>query len=260
MMNYNQKLRSKTFMVRHFRSALKVASLALVVFFSIQSCELITPDAYIEAESRISTFDSRACNFMTRDFIYIDTVFSGTDTSIVNDTLYHAIEAYSNDYTVLFDSLVFEANSSDIAQLGSLFDSIVTGSGVVLTDTTNLVGFNGTSEYLYFPNTSGGTFTVFVSWAFTGKNVSDYVTVDFINESGSPANILTLDMPLETISGCTVEYLANEETGAISDSPAIKTRTSFDLESTPYLMRVTRTQFIAGTEEVPLYIALLQND
>ena len=233
---------------------------SFLMLLTILSCELITPDAYTESENSISNFDNIACNLMSRDFISVDTVRSGSDTSVVIDTLYIELEASSDDFTELLDSLIFEGNSSDVGQLSALYDSISAETRVIVMDTTNLVELGGRPGYLYFPNNTSGEFTVFVSWAFTGKNVSDYVSVDFINESGIQANIDTQDMPLETISGCIVEYTVNDETGEISHTPAIKTRTSFGLDSNPYLMRISRTQFIAGTPSVPLYIAILQND
>jgi|FLOH01.1.fsa_nt_gi hypothetical protein len=241
-------------------SSVMSACLSLAVLFSFESCDLFTPDAYSESENNITSFDSRACSFMTRDFIHIDTVYSGSDTTVINDTLYIAIQAHQDDFTELFDSLVFEANSEDVTQLSALFDSIATESGMITRDTTNLVELNEGSEYLYFNNNSGGEHTVFVSWAFNANNVSDYVSIDFVNRSGIQAEVSTQDMPLSTISGCTVEYLANEETGEISDTPAIKTRVTFKLDSNPYVMRVKRTQFIAGSIKVPLYLAILQND
>jgi hypothetical protein len=260
MMKSTRRFRSITGNHWYIPVSLNLTNLSLIALFSIMGCDLFTPDTYSESENTITNYDSRACNFMTRDFIYIDTVYSGSDTTVINDTLYLAIQAHSDGFTDLFDSLVFDTNSGDVTQLSALFDSIAAVSGMITTDTTNLVEVNGTSDYLYFQNNSSGEYTVFVSWDFNGKNVSDYVSIDLISQSGSQADILTNDMPLETISGCTVEYLSNAETGEISDTPAIKTRLTFDLDATPYLMRVKRTQFLAGTAKVPLYIAILQND
>ncbi|MBT3254315.1 MAG: hypothetical protein HN995_07290 [Candidatus Marinimicrobia bacterium] len=226
----------------------------------ILTCELITPETYSESENSISSFDDQACALMTRDYIRIDTVISGTDTSVVRDTLYLAQEAKSNAFTTRFDSLVFDANSTDVTQLASLMDSIAIGIEMISPDTTNMVYLNGSTAYLHFPNDISGIFTVFVSWAFNGNNVNDYISIDFIDENGVPANIHNQDMPLETVSGCTIDYIVDEDTGENAHTAAIKTRTSFNLNSNPYLMRIKLTQFIAGTSRVPLHIALLQND
>ena len=229
------------------------------LIFSLTTCDLFTPETYAEAESEISSFDDIACGLLTKNLFAVDTVISGTDTSIVNDTLFLSVNARTNAFTTLFDSLVYTPNS-DQNQIAALFDSISMDLEMVTLDTTNLIDYSGSSAYVLFSGNPGALYTAFVSWDFTGNNVNDYVSIDFIDPSGNLVAVQTQDMPLETISGCTQEYTVDVETGEIAHTPAIKTRSSFNLDEKPYLMRLKVTQFIAGTQRVPLHLTILQND
>ncbi len=240
------------------RTLIKLILMCLLL--SMIACDLITPEQFKEEESFISDFDSRACSFLTRNLFPVDTLISGGDTSIVKDTLYVEIEARIDSLTTLLDSLISDTIFTNPTEFSSLFDLISDQQEVVRTDTTNLIHCNGNSAYVYFPNSSERKLTVFVGWEFNGLNVNDLVSIDFIDSEGVFASLDNQNMPIQTVSGCTMEYIVDEATGDMDHTPAIKTRTSYNFEAQPYLMRINVSQFIDGTSRVPLHISLLQND
>lgn len=233
---------------------------SLIFSFGIISCDLITNNQYLEEETNIADLDERACDFLSREFFTVDTIITNTDTSIVMDTLLVILESKADSNTILLDSLIFNTDQIDVAQVSNLYDSIVTNLDTLIQDTTLQVTYAGKSSYLFFDGSYSGIMTAFVSWDFNGRNVNDYVEIYLINQAGDIAEIQSMNMPFETISGCTQEYVVDSNTGDINHTPVIKTRTSFYVEESSYLVRINVTQYISGTLQVPLHITLLEGN
>ncbi|MBC8193157.1 MAG: hypothetical protein H8E18_12305 [FCB group bacterium] len=247
-------------MKNSFNHRLISGLIMLCLLAPLMTCDLVTPEEFAEGETSISTFDDRACEFLSRELHPLDTIYSAQDTSVVVDTLYLELNAKMDSFTILLDSLLSDTVFTETSTFASLYDSIANQLDAVVLDTTNLVNYGGNSVYLHFPSAISGEATVFVSWAFDKNNVSDYVSIDLIDRDGNLANIASQDMPLAIVSGCTQEYVADFATAEIANTPVVKTRTTFDLEAIPYLVQVKVTKFIDGTSRVPLRITLLQND
>lgn len=238
-----------------------LTSFTIVIFsFGMISCDLITNNQYIEEVSTISDLDDRACDFLSREFFTVDTIMTSTGTSIVTDTLLVILESKADSNTILLDSLIFNIDQIDVAQVSNLYDSIIVNLDTLIQDTTLQVTYTGNSSYLFFEGPYSGLMTAFVSWDFNGRNVNDYVELYLINRAGDVAEIHSLDIPFETISDCTQEYIIDTNTGDLAHTPVIKTRISFNIDESPYLMRIKVTQYISGTVQVPLHITLLEGN
>lgn len=243
---------------KYFRIVILCGSVLMLIF----SCDLLTPDRFEEGTGKIGSIDAIACDLLSRELIQLDTLYTGTDTVPVIDTLYTMTTAISDSLTLVLDSLLI-STSAGSQELVNLIGVLASELETLAADTTvmlELEGSGASNFYCLYQAGSDLDLTSYVSWAFNRSNVNNYVGIDIIDMQGDMLEISNLDMPLEAISGCMTEYVADEETGSIDFTPVLKNRVEFSLEAGTYLFRLNLTEFINSSGREPILLALLEDD
>ncbi|MFQ6607996.1 MAG: hypothetical protein ACE5EE_05595 [Fidelibacterota bacterium] len=209
---------------------------------------LITCQDYEDKEYTIASLDFKGCEYLTRDLILVDTLYTeeGEIDTVLIDTLFKSITT-----SVLRDLVdTTWANSSDSTIISLFFDSLSTKMDTLIRDTTLKVDLPlevDTSYAFYFnSNINIESERVFF--------IGEFVDIDIIDKDGASVNVVTTNIPLETIAGCTeiVEEGGSEEVVSV-----IKSRYAFQLKETDYLVRFVKSD-AAGDK--PFLVTILVDD
>ena len=209
-----------------FKKLLIMIVCYLIILMAID-CEKQLPSEFQEKDYKnISDIDHRACFLLSRDSTRTDTVIVGSDTTFSTIRYYCPITAaYLKEP---FDSVW--ANASD-SLIQARFDTL-------LTDTTLII--NNSAEqskcYAYY-EISGGTTSkkyLFISWDLTEENLDAYIEPDLFNKNGERMKLISDQIDLATIAGCTEAV----EIGGIDVAmPRIRARYVYELPPGKYLVK-----------------------
>lgn len=204
----------------------------LIILMFLPSLVIVFYSACVDYEEEafsISSLDAQACEYLTRELYPADTLYTeeGEIDTILVDTVFKAIS------TSLLRNLVDTtwASASDSTIISTFFDSLSVTLDSLIVDTILRMSFptEGDTSYAFFDNSGyNGSIPDLVLF------VDDFITIDIVRGDGTTVSETTTRIPLETIVGCTqvVETAGNEEVISV-----IKTRYSFELEQSTYLVR-----------------------
>jgi len=198
-----------------------------LIFLVAINCEKQLPSEFQEKDYKnISGIDSRACFLLSRDSTRTDTVIVGSDTTFSTIRYYCPITAAYLEAPV--DSVWTNASDSLIQ---ARFDTLLTDTTLIINNSAGL-----TNCYAYFENNSGTTATnyLFISWDLTEENLDAYIEPDLFNKSGEPMKLISDQIDLATIAGCTEAVAIG---GIDMAMPKIRARLVYELPPGKYLVK-----------------------
>ena len=214
-------------MIHSIFKKLLIMMVCYLILLMTFNCEKQLPSEFQKKDYKnIADVDSRACFLLSRDSTRTDTLIVGSDTTFTTIRFYCPITAAYLEEP--FDSIW--ANASD-SLIQARFDTL-------LTDTTLIINNSAAQSkcYAYYENSDGTTSKkyFFISWDLTEENLDAYIEPDLFNKSGERMKLMSDQIDLATIAGCTEAV----EIGGIDVAiPKIRARYVYELPPGKYLVK-----------------------